>query len=275
MLLFFEIVETRRARRHLDAGPVGPIGTVSPPAGWRLRRQGQWVWLVFHTGSGRTRLGRRKQPRRCRLYEVPAHAHAKPHPFRTLRNELPIPPQGVATRFAAPSTFEGPGREIASAPRPLQWQIERLRARSGEWPLSSARGIVSQWCFRSGHKDAANGDESSLAERRSARRRGVARAWRRDGVQRRRRELPRSARRALRRAGDPSRDLPPGGRRGVYGGSLRQADRAARRTASDARPRRLQRLDRGAYRVPGFDADDRAGRPGSAPPDRPRGVSGG
>src|SRR5437016_3921968 len=64
-------------------------------------------------------------------------------------------PRASPTRFAPPSTFEVPGREIASAPRPLQWQIERLRARSGEWPLSSARGIVSQWCFRSGHKDAA------------------------------------------------------------------------------------------------------------------------
>src|SRR5205085_8922978 len=108
MLLFVEIGENRRARRHLDAGPVGPIGTVSPTAGWRLRRQGQWVWLVVHTGSGRTRLGRRKQPRRCRLYEVPAHAHAKPHPFRTLRNELPIPPQGVPNAVRGAEHFRGP-----------------------------------------------------------------------------------------------------------------------------------------------------------------------
>ena len=33
-------------------------------------------------------------------------------------------------------------------------------------------------------------------------------------------------------------------------------------------------VDRRPHRAPGFDADGRAGRPGRAPPDRPRGVSG-
>src|SRR5437763_1716522 len=70
-----------------------------------------------------------------------------------------------------------------------------------------------------------DGGEPTSSERRSAGRRGIARAWRRDGVQRRRRELSRSARRAFRRARDPSRHLPSGGRRRLHGRGLRQADR--------------------------------------------------
>ena len=123
--------------------------------------------------------------------------------------------------------------------------------------------------------EGPDGIEFCSSERRSAGRGGTARAPRRDRLQRRRRELSRGARRALRRARDPPRHLPPGRRRGVHGRGLRQAHRQARGVAGDPRPGRLQRLDRHPHGVPGFDPDGRAGRPGRPPPDRPRGLSGG
>ena len=169
-----------------------------------------------------------------------------------------------------------PATRASPAPRPADYRPpRRVASRRAQSPfrhaaLSSQMAISQFGRSRSGH-----GGKSCSSQRRPAGRRRAAGASGRDGLQRRRRELSRSARRALRRPRDPSRDLPPGRRRGIYGRGLRQAHRQTRGAAGDPRAGRLQRLDRHPYRVSGFDADGRAGRPGGPPPDRPRGLSGG
>ena len=73
-------------------------------------------------------------------------------------------------------------------------------------------------------------------------------------VRRARRELPRGARRAPRRAAAADRH-PPRGRRGEHGRGLRQADRPPGRLPGHARARGDARGHRRAHGVPGLDAD--------------------
>ena len=102
-------------------------------------------------------------------------------------------------------------------------------------------------------------------QRRAGPDRPAAHSRHRHDLRRAGRELPRRARRALRPAQlDPLRHLPPGRRRRQHGGGLRQADRQARHLLRHPRAGRHQRQHRLAYRLPGFDADDPAGRPGGA-----------
>ena len=72
----------------------------------------------------------------------------------------------------------------------------------------------------------------------------------------------------------PLHRLPAGGRRGLHGRGAGQAHRPARRLLRHARPRRQQRRDRRAHRVPGLDADGAVHRPGRQRPARPRGLPG-
>ena len=183
------------------------------------------------------------------------------------------------------------GRAYQSFARPSRAGAARAGHPVGDYrplplPASRPRAIAEQSLFRHGGassqmehcafaSEGPDGIEFCSSERRSAGGGGTARAPCRNGLQRRRRELSRGARRALRRARDPPRDLPPGRRRGIHGRGLRQIDRQARGAARDPRPGRLQRLDRHPHGVPGFDPDGRAGRPGRPPTDRPRGLSGG
>ena len=98
---------------------------------------------------------------------------------------------------------------------------------------------------------------------------------RRHGLRRAGRELSGRPRRAVRGPQpDPLHHLPAGGRRLQHGRGLWQADGPARHLLRDPRPRRHQCLHRAAYRLPGFDADDPADRPGRPRPDRARGLPG-
>ena len=112
-------------------------------------------------------------------------------------------------------------------------------------------------------------------QRRAGSDRPAAHSRHRHDLRRAGRELSRRARRALRAAQlDPLHHLPPGGRGGQHGGGLRQAHRQARHLLRDPRARRHQCQHRIAYRLPGFDAHDPAGRPGGARNHRPRGLPG-
>ena len=118
-------------------------------------------------------------------------------------------------------------------------------------------------------------DVASAPQRRAGPDRSAAHSRDRHDLRRPRRELPRGTRRALCPAQlDPLRHLPPGGRRGQHGGSLRQAHRQARHLLRHPRPGRDQCQHRFAYRLPGFDAHDPARRAGRARGHRPRGVPG-
>ena len=118
-------------------------------------------------------------------------------------------------------------------------------------------------------------DDLSAPQWRASADRPAAHPWHRHHLRRAGRELSRGARRALRPAQlDPLRHLPPGRRRRQHGRGLRQADRQAGDRLRDARSGCDQCQHRPAYRLPGFDADDPAGRPGGARDDRPRGVPG-
>ena len=70
--------------------------------------------------------------------------------------------------------------------------------------------------------------------------------------------------RSTTRATDPLHLLPPGGRRRHHGRGLRQAHRPARHLLRHARARAPPTPRRRPHRLPGFDADDPAHRPGGA-----------
>ena len=109
------------------------------------------------------------------------------------------------------------------------------------------------------------------AQRRPGPRRPARAARRRPGLRRARRELPRGARRAARRAAAADRH-PPRERRGEHGRGLRQAHRPPGHLHGHARAGGDERVQRRAHRVPGLDADaparsgrSRATRSGARP----------
>ena len=74
---------------------------------------------------------------------------------------------------------------------------------------------------------------------------------------------------------DPAGAEPAGGRRGLHGGGLGQADRRARHRLRHPRAGGDQRGDRGAHRAAGLVADDALRRAGGDDDARARGVPGG
>ena len=243
---------------------------------WELaRRRRRRARSLPRSSSTRRRLARPLRPRRlpARRRRLPAHPPGPGHPR--------------ACSTARSGSRARRRRRTSTAPveRVVRDGLRLPGARGGVRRPSRRRSCACCCCRASGRASGRSATSTRPTRRsrscsaptvffdrphrrcephrRQAARRPARRPRRRHGVLRPRRELPRGARRRCYDAPIRLDHLPPRGRRREHGRGLRQADRAARGSASSrAAPGRDARLGRRAHRLPGLDAADPARRPG-------------